>query len=87
MHSRIATTDGATPMTQPTRDTRTALDAYMAHHADVTAILERLQAHYTNHDDADGERLDWGHVGSIAHVHAELRQIADFTFSEGEHAA
>jgi hypothetical protein len=70
-----------------TRDTRTAEQAYLEHHAAVTALLERLLTHYADHDDADAERLDWGHVGSIAHVHEELRQVADFVFGEGEHAA
>ena len=86
MHTSSATTDGATPMTNRTRDTRTALQAYMAHHVEITEILERLLGHYRNHDDADATTLNWGDVGSIAHAHAQLRELSHWAFSEGEHA-
>jgi hypothetical protein len=87
MHTRISTTHGATLMTTRPRDTRTALEAYMEHHVEVTQILERLLAHYVNHDDADATRLNWGDVGSIAHAHAQLRELSDWAFNEGEYAA
>jgi 3-mercaptopyruvate sulfurtransferase SseA len=87
MHTAIATTHGATPMTKRPRDTRTALAAYMEHHVEVTTILERLLDHYRGHDDAPADGLHWGHVGDIAHAHAQLRELSDWVFGEGEHAA
>ncbi len=86
MHTRIATTDGATPMTTKP----TALDAYMAHHAATLVLLARITEAIANHDDAPVEDPDtditWGHVGDIAETERQLRQISDRMFHEGEHA-
>jgi hypothetical protein len=89
MHTRIAT-NGATPMTTRPRDTRTALDAYMAHHAAALALLARITEHLANHDDAPVEdpasAIHWGHVGDIAETRRTLQELSDRLFSEGEHA-
>ena len=89
MHTRIAT-NGATPMTTRSRDTRTALDAYMAHHAAALSLLARITEHLTNHDDAPVEDPDtditWGHVGDIAETRKVLQELSDRLFSEGEFA-
>ena len=69
-----------------TKNQRTALDAYMAHHAAALALLARITDAIENHDDAPSEGLHWGHVGSIAETEQALRQIADRLFNEGEHA-
>jgi len=82
MHTRIATTDGATPMTTKP----TALDAHMAHHAATLALLARITEHLANHDDAPAEGVDWGHVGDIAATRGTLQELSDRLFSEGEHA-
>jgi hypothetical protein len=78
-------TQGATPMP---KDTRTARDAYMEHHAATVALLERITTAVTNHDvpGADPEHVNWGHVGSLAHWHSQLQEIADSMFNEGEYA-
>ena len=90
MHTRIATTDGATPMTTRTRDTRTALDAYMAHHAAALALLARITEALANHDDAPFEGPDtdikWGHASDIAETRKALQEISDRLFTEGEYA-
>ena len=90
MHTRTATTDGATPMTTRPRDTRSALDAYMAHHAAALALLARITEALANHDDAPVEDPDtditWGHVGDIAETRKVLQELSDRLFSEGEHA-
>ena len=72
-------------MTRP-RDTRTALDAYMEHHAAALALLARITEHLANHDDAPAEGLHWGHVGDIASTRKALQEISDRLFSEGEYA-
>ena len=81
------TTTEATPMT--TKDTRTAMDAYLEHHEATVALLERITTAVTNHDvpGADPEHVTWGHVGSLAHWHRQLQEMADSMFGEGEHAA
>jgi len=90
MHTRIATTNGATPMTTRPRDTRTALDAYMGHHAATLALLARITEAIANHDDASVEDpdtdIDWGHVGDIAETRKVLQELSDRIFNEGEHA-
>ena len=87
MHTRIATTNGVTPMTTRPRDTRTALDAYMGHHADALALVERIRDAIANHDDSpDPESINWGHVGDIAETRKALQEITDRLFSEGEYA-
>ena len=90
MHTRTATTNGATAMTTRPRDTRTALDAYMAHHAAALALLARITEHLANHDDAPVEDPDtdinWGHAGDIATTRRELQEISDRLFNEGEYA-
>ena len=86
MHTRIATTNGATPMTTRPRDTRTALDAYMAHHAAALALIERIREAIANHDDSPAEGLTWAHVGDIAETRRTLQELSDRLFSEGEYA-
>ena len=74
-----------------TRDTaRTndaALAAFIAKKAEIDAMLARLQAFSDDHFGADPERLNWGHVGSLEYQAILLKQISDFAFGEGEHAA
>jgi hypothetical protein len=66
---------------------RTALDAYMAHHTAALALIERIHEAIENYDDAPSpEELTWGHVGDMAETERELRQIADRLFREGEYA-
>ena len=90
MHTRIATTNGATPMTTRPRDTRSALDAYMGHHAATLALLARITDAIANHDDAPVEDpdadIDWGHVGDIAETRKALQELSDRLFSEGDYA-
>ena len=77
-------------MTTRPRDTRTALDAYLEHHAAALALLARITEHLANHDDtrvADPDTdITWGHVGDIATTRRELQELSDRLFSEGEYA-
>jgi hypothetical protein len=66
--------------------TRTAYDAYLAHHAAALALVERIHEAIENYDDAPADDLNWGHVGDIAETERQLREIADRLFGEGEHA-
>jgi hypothetical protein len=76
-------------MTAPTetRDMRTVLDAYMAHHAAALELVERIADAIASHDvSPDPESVNWGHVGDIAQTRRELQAISDRLFSEGEYA-
>jgi hypothetical protein len=87
MHTSTATTKGATPMTTRTRDTRTALDAYLENRRAALVLVERIRTAIDNHDSSpDPDRLNWGHVGDIARARSQLQEISDQLFHEGEHA-
>ena len=65
----------------------TALDAYMAAHAEALALIERIQVAIENHDDAPApEQIHWGHVGDITETRRMLQAISDRLFAEGEYA-
>ena len=71
----------------PTKTTRTALDAYMAAHADALALVERIHKAIENHDiSPDPDALNWGHVGDIVETRRQLQAISDRLFNEGEYA-
>ena len=50
-------------------------------------MLERLKALSEDHFEFDPDAINWGAVGSLNSVSADLRKITDFLFGEGEHAA
>lgn len=64
-----------------------ALAAFIAAKAEIDARLERLRAFSADHFEFDPEAVNWGAVGSIQSVAADLRKITDFLFGEGEYAA
>nr|WP_265502404.1 hypothetical protein [Paracoccus beibuensis] len=64
-----------------------ALAAFIAKKAEIDTMLGRLQAFGEDHFGADPERLNWADVGSLEYQAYLLRQISDFAFGEGEHAA
>ena len=64
-----------------------ALAAFIAKKAEIDTMLARLQAFSEDHFGADPERLNWADVGSLEYQAHLLKQISDFTFGEGEHAA
>ena len=71
----------------PSHDRRTALDAYVEHHAVAVALIERIGEALANHDLApDPDALHWGHLGDIVETRRELQALADRLFSEGEYA-
>ena len=66
---------------------RTAHDAYVAHHTAALALLRRIGDALENDGAAPvPEEIDWGHVGDMAETERELQQLADRLFGEGEFA-
>jgi hypothetical protein len=72
-------------MTRKTDDAK-ALDAFLAAKAEIDAMLTRLQALSANHFETHPDAINWGHVGTLTHYSAKLREITDMAFREGEHA-
>jgi hypothetical protein len=70
-----------------TKNTRTALNAYMEAHTDALALIGRIAAAIENHDiSPDPEDIHWGHVGDMVETRRMLQAISDRLFNEGEYA-
>jgi hypothetical protein len=74
-------------MTRTLRTNDGALAAFVAAKAEIDAMLERLVALSADHFQTDPAEVNWGHVGTLNHIRARLREITDMAFAEGEHAA
>ena len=73
-------------MTRRATDNTKALDAFLAAKAEIDAMLARLAALSADHFGTHPDEIDWGHVGTLNHYRAKLREITDSAFHEGEHA-
>ncbi len=73
-------------MPRRTVDNSEALDAFLAAKFEIDAMLERLAALSADHFDTQPDEINWGHVGTLNHYRAKLREITDMAFGEGEHA-
>jgi uncharacterized protein YfcZ (UPF0381/DUF406 family) len=69
------------------QDQAKAMDAFLSIRAEIEALLARLTAHAADHFSTDPEAIHWGHVGDLQHLRAQLREVADQAFHEGEYAA
>ncbi len=73
-------------MTCRATDNTNALDAFIAAKTEIDAMLERLAALSADHFETSPDEINWGHVGTLNHYSAKLREITDMAFNEGEHA-
>lgn len=73
-------------MRRPARDTRKAIDVFIAKKVEIDAMLARIAKLSENHFGADPETVRWGDVGSLEDYARHLRRITDAAFREGEHA-
>ena len=73
-------------MTSRATDNSKALDAFLAAKFEIDAMLERLAALSADHFEVHPEEINWGHVGTLNHYSAKLREITDSAFGEGEYA-
>ncbi len=69
-----------------TRTNDKALAAFMARKAEIDTMLARLQALSDEHSEASPDDIHWGHVGDLADISKNLREICDRAFQEGEYA-
>ena len=73
-------------MTRRAQDNTKALDAFLAAKIEIDAMLERLAALSDDHFETSPDEIHWGHVGTLNHYRAKLREITDSAFKEGEYA-
>lgn len=73
-------------MTRRAQDNTKALDAFLAAKFEIDVMLERLATLSADHFEAHPDEVHWGHVGTLNHYRARLREITDMAFREGEHA-
>lgn len=73
-------------MTRRTQENTKALDAFIAAKSEIDAMLERLAALSADHFETHPDEINWGHVGTLNHYRAKLREITDMAFNEVEHA-
>ena len=73
-------------MNRRAQDNTKALDAFIAAKTEIDAMLARLAALSADHFETSPDDIHWGHVGTLNHYRAKLREITDMAFSEGEHA-
>ena len=73
-------------MTRRATDNTKALDAFLAAKFEIDAMLERLATLSAEHFETSPDEINWGHVGTLNHYSAKLREITDMAFREGEHA-
>jgi hypothetical protein len=73
-------------MTRHATENSKALDAFLAAKIEIDAMLERLVALSAAHFETHPEEINWGHVGTLNHYSAKLREITDSAFGEGEYA-
>ena len=72
--------------TRRATDNTKALDAFLTAKFEIDAMLERLAALSADHFGASPDEIHWGHVGTLNHHRAKLREITGSAFKEGEHA-
>jgi len=55
-----------------------ALDAFIGKIAEIADRLELLRWFADNHGGYNPDEVNWGHVGSAAHVVEQLEELIDF---------
>jgi len=77
---------GAPKMTHRATDNSKALSAFLAARHEIDGMLARLATLSADHFETSPDEIHWGHVGTLNHYRAKLREITDSAFKEGEHA-
>jgi hypothetical protein len=63
-----------------------AIDAFIAAKLEIDDMLARLAALSDEHFNTNPDEINWGHVGTLDHYRARLREVCDSAFHEGEYA-
>ncbi len=59
----------------------------MTRKAEIDDMLARMQTLSLDHFEASPDEIHWGHVGDLADISKNLREICDRAFQEGEYSA
>ena len=62
-----------------------ALDAFISAKTEIDAMLARLAVLSADRFGCSPDDVNWGHVGTLDHCRARLREITGMAFREGEH--
>ena len=62
-----------------------SLHAFIAAKTEIDAMLARLAALSADHFETGPDEIHWGHVGTLNHYRARLREIIDIAFRTGEY--
>jgi len=73
-------------MRDPAANKTKAIDAFITRKAEIDALLIRLAALSDDHFNVEPDAVTWGHVGTLDHYAARLREISDSAFRDGEYA-
>ena len=73
-------------MSRRATENSNALDAFLAAKREIDGMLARLATLSADHSETSPDEIHWGHVGTLNHYHAKLREITDSAFKEGEPA-
>ena len=73
-------------MRRPARNTRKAIDGFIAKKAEIDAMLTRIAQFSDDHFGADPDKVHWGDVATLEDYARHLRRITDAAFKEGEYA-
>ena len=71
-------------MTRRATDNTKAIHAFIAAKTEIDAMLERLAALSADHFETNPDEINWGHVGTLNHYRAKLREISNMAFQEGQ---
>ena len=63
-----------------TRNNDKALAAFLTRKAEIDSMLACLQALSDEHFEANPDEIHWGHVGDLADISKNLREICDRAF-------
>lgn len=61
----------------------TAINAFIARKAEIDTMLARIQELSESHFNADPDKVDWAHVGTLDYYAELLKRITDSAFNEG----
>jgi hypothetical protein len=64
---------------------RDSLAAFVALKAEIDERLARLTAASDDHFHKDSKRIGWADVGDLEHYNAQLKELTDQIFKEGEY--
>ena len=64
-----------------------ALATFISFKMEIDERLARLAAASDDHFHKDPDRINWADVGDLQHYNAQLKEITDQIFKEGEYAA